>query len=111
MVMLTRGWAKFLVLVSFVLELFGAVVSLAAAEDDEPAESEQPSAVHRQPVQQAPPPVSMPIPHRQFQAWPQEETYFHPSWMPRRNTLVTILTQYGTTPPVVRDTNARVTNS
>ncbi len=73
--MLTRGWTKFLVLISFVLEMLGAVVSLASAEEDEPAERERPSAVHRQPVEQGPPPAppapSMPNGHRFVSAGPQ----------------------------------------
>jgi hypothetical protein len=71
MVMLTRGWAKFLVLVGFALEMFGAVVSIASAEDDEPVENEWSCAIQRQPVEQAPPPASMLIGNRYIHAEPQ----------------------------------------
>ncbi len=81
--MLTRGWTKFLVLIGFALEFFGAVVSIAAPEDDEPTERERASAVHVQSAEQAPPPASMPFGNRYIHTEPQNHSRFTPvdDWM------------------------------
>jgi hypothetical protein len=64
--------------------MFGAVSPLASAEDDEPAEGEWPSTIHRQPVEQAPFPESMPVgsrfAHAELQAYHCRYTLQDDNW-------------------------------
>jgi hypothetical protein len=84
MVMLTRGWSRFLVLVGFVLELLAGLTPMALSDDDEPTEPEAALTLHAQGAEQSPPPhQSMPLSHRRVHAWPQPEEFWHPSWSGR----------------------------
>ncbi len=80
--MLTRGWSKFLVLLGFALEMFTGLEPLSLTDDDEPTGEQFATSSYTQAVEQAPPPVSMPIGHRYVHA-EQQNYYFNSndSWM------------------------------
>jgi len=94
--MLTRGWLQFVaVLALMALDRFVSVVfawpsdiamePIASPYDEDAAESELTEAIYEQPaVEQAPPPVSMPIGNRFVHAEPQNFPRYTPiddGWM------------------------------
>src|SRR5947209_3725735 len=76
MVMLTRGWQRFVAVLTALTALgrfMTGAFAAHASHGDETAEGEQAAAIHAQSVEQAPPPApSMPIGHRWVHAAPQD---------------------------------------
>jgi hypothetical protein len=76
MVMLTRGWQRFVALLTVFTALGRSMTGVFAAHaphDDETAESELAAHVHAQSLAQAPAPApSMPVGNRWVQAAPQD---------------------------------------